>query len=118
MVRLGGSQRLGRPFACKGGSYPVGLDYWIGPGRTGGLGSSLSDHFGRLPARTLPAGPPGGADPAAGGQGRRASGAAARERRAAPPGQPSPLPASRPAVAGGAVASGPPPPGERGGQGG
>jgi len=33
----------------------VGLDYWIWPGRTSRLGSSLSDHFGRLPARTLPA---------------------------------------------------------------
>ena len=28
----------------------VGLDYWIWPGRPGGLGSSLSDLFGRLPA--------------------------------------------------------------------
>jgi hypothetical protein len=30
---------------------PVGLDYWIWPGRTSRLGSSLSDHFGCLPAR-------------------------------------------------------------------
>jgi hypothetical protein len=28
--------------------YLVGLGYWIGPGRAGELGSSLSDHFGRL----------------------------------------------------------------------
>ena len=66
--------------------------FW--PGRTGGLGSSLSDHFGRLPACTLSAGLPDGAGPAPGVQGRRALGAPARERRAAPPGQPGPLPAS------------------------
>ena len=30
---------------------PVGLDYWIWPGRAAGLGSSLSDLLGRLPAR-------------------------------------------------------------------
>ena len=35
--------------------YRVGLDYWIWPGLTSRLGSSLSDHFGRLPARTLSA---------------------------------------------------------------
>jgi hypothetical protein len=29
---------------------PVGLDYWIWPGRPTGLGSSLSDLLGRLPA--------------------------------------------------------------------
>jgi hypothetical protein len=34
---------------------PVGLDYWIWPGQPGGLGSSLSDLLGRLPARTLSA---------------------------------------------------------------
>jgi hypothetical protein len=31
----------------------VRLDYWIGSGGAGGLGSSLSDRFGRLPARVL-----------------------------------------------------------------
>ena len=52
---------------CRGataGSAPVGLDYWIWPGRTSRLGSSLSDHFGRLPARSLPARLPDGADAA------------------------------------------------------
>jgi len=88
---------------------PVRLDYWIGPGRTGGLGSSLSDHFGRLPARPLPAGLPDRADPAPDVQGCRAFGTSARERRAAPPDQPGPLRAGRPAVAGGTVAIGPPP---------
>ena len=52
---------------------PVGLDYWIRPGRHAGLGSSLSDHFGRLPARALSARPPDGAGPAPGVQGRRTS---------------------------------------------
>lgn len=89
--------------------HPVRLDYWIGPGRAGGLGSSLSDHFGRLPARALPAGLPDGADPGSDVQGRRAVGAASRERRAAPSGWPGPLPAGRPAVACGAVAADPPP---------
>ncbi len=28
--------------------HPVGLDYWIWPGRPGGLGSSLSDLLGRV----------------------------------------------------------------------
>jgi hypothetical protein len=32
--------------------HPVGLDYWIWPGRAAGLGSSLSDLLGRLPARS------------------------------------------------------------------
>jgi hypothetical protein len=40
----------------------VGLDYWIWPGRTSRLGSSLSDHFGRLPARALSARLSDGAD--------------------------------------------------------
>ena len=40
----------------------VGLDYWILPRRTSRLGSSLSDHFGCLPARTLSAQLPDGAD--------------------------------------------------------
>jgi predicted kinase len=31
---------------------PVGLDYWIWPGRAAWLGSSLSDLLGRLPARS------------------------------------------------------------------
>jgi hypothetical protein len=87
---------------------PVGLDYWITPGRTGGLGSSLSDHFGRLPACTPSAGLPDGADPAPDVQGRRALGTPARERSAAPPDQPCPLPASRPAVARGSAAADPP----------
>ncbi len=29
----------------------AGLDYWVWPGRTSRLGSSLSDHFGRRPDR-------------------------------------------------------------------
>jgi len=48
----------------------VGLDYWITPGRAGGLGSSLGDHFGRLPACSLSAGLPDGAVPGPGVQGR------------------------------------------------
>jgi integrase/recombinase XerD len=40
---------------------PVGLDYWIWPGRAIGLGSSLSDLLGRLPGRALPARLPDGA---------------------------------------------------------
>jgi hypothetical protein len=44
--------------------YPVGLDYWIWPGRLAALGSSLSDLFGRLPARALPAWLSDGAGPA------------------------------------------------------
>lgn len=55
----------------------VGLDYWILPQRTSRLGSSLSDHFGCLPARALSAQLTDGADPAAGIQGRRAPGASA-----------------------------------------
>ena len=43
---------------------PVELDYWITPGRASRLGSSLSDHFVRLPARTLPTRPPDGDDAA------------------------------------------------------
>jgi hypothetical protein len=74
---------------------PCGLDYWITSGRTGGLGSSWSDHFGCLPACTPSAGLPDGADPAPDVQGRRALGTPARERSAAPPDQPGPLPASR-----------------------
>jgi hypothetical protein len=50
----------------------VGLDYWIMPQQASGRGSSLSDHFGRIPACTLPAGLPDGADPAPAVQGRRA----------------------------------------------
>ena len=42
------------------------------------LGSSLSDHFGRLPARALSARLPDGADPAPGVQGCRAPGGAPR----------------------------------------
>jgi hypothetical protein len=37
-------------FAHEGRRELVGLDHWITPGRAVGLGSSLSDHFGRLPA--------------------------------------------------------------------
>jgi len=66
----------------------VGLDYWITPGRAGGLGSSVGDHFGRLPACSLPAGLPDGAVPGPGVQGRWAPGTAARERCLAPPGRP------------------------------
>src|ERR1700733_11007866 len=80
------------------------------PGRTSLLGSSLSDHFGRLPARSLSARLPDHADPASGVQGRRASGAPTRERGLAPPDRPGPLPAGRPAVAGSTVATGSPPP--------
>ena len=60
----------GRPSAClrrrvqRCRRSPVGLDYWITPGRASRLGSSLSDHFVRLPARTLPTRPPGGDDAA------------------------------------------------------
>jgi putative transposase len=57
--------------------YLVGLDYWILPRRTSRLGSSLSDHFGCLPACTLSAQLPDGADPAPGIQGCRAFGAPA-----------------------------------------
>src|SRR5271157_177700 len=89
---------------------PVGLDYWIWPGRTSRLGLSLSDHFGCVPARTLP----DGADAAPGVQGRRAPGAPARERGLAPPDRPGPLQARRPAVARGTVAIGSPPPVGRG----
>src|SRR5262249_18734218 len=88
----------------------VGLDYWIWPGQASWLGSSLSDHFRPLPARTLPARLPDGAGTAPGVQGRRTAGAPARERGLAPPDRPGPLRASRPAVAGGTVATGPPPP--------
>jgi hypothetical protein len=49
---------------------PVGLDYWITPGQASRPGSSLSDHFARLPARSLPAGLPGSAVPGTGAQGR------------------------------------------------
>ena len=80
------------------------------PGRTSRLGSSLSDHFGRLPARTLSARLPDGADPAPGVQGCRAPGAPARERGTSPPDRPGPLRAGRPAVALGTVATGSPPP--------
>ena len=61
----------------------VGLDYWIWPGRTSRLGSSLNDHFGRLPARTLPAQLPDDADAAPPGvQGCRALlGSGTRTRR-------------------------------------
>ena len=68
---------------------------------------------GRLPARSLSARLPDGADPASGVQGRRAPGAPARERGAPPPDQPGPLPAGRPAVAGSTVAAGSPPPAGR-----
>src|SRR5208283_809116 len=84
------------------------------PGRTSRLGLSLSDHFGCVPARTLPAGLPDGADAAPGVQGRRAPGAPARERGLAPPDRPGPLQARRPAVARGTVAIGSPPPVGRG----
>jgi transposase len=81
-----------------------------GPGRTSRLGSSLSDHFGRLPARSLPARLPDDADAAPGVQGCRTPGAAAREHGAAPPDRPDPLRAGRPAVAGSIVAIGSAPP--------
>src|SRR6266516_7265812 len=45
-------------------SRPVGLDYSIWPGQCCGLGSSLSDLFGRLPARALSARQSDGAGPA------------------------------------------------------
>jgi hypothetical protein len=93
-----------------GRSKPVGLDYWIWPGEASRLGSSLSNHFGPLPARTLPAGLPDGAGTATGVQGRRAPGTPARERGLAPPGRPGPLSSGRPAVVRGTVAAGPPPP--------
>src|SRR5690349_5540775 len=48
---------------------PVRLDYWIGPGHTFRLGSSLGDYFGCLSACALPAGLPDGADTAPGVQG-------------------------------------------------
>src|SRR6266446_4909195 len=35
--------------------HPVGLDYWITPGRPGGWGSSLSDLLGPLPTRPISA---------------------------------------------------------------
>src|ERR1700755_2423339 len=89
---------------------PVGLDYWIWPGQASRLGSSLSDTLRPLPARTLPARLPDGADAAPGVQGRRNPGAPARERGLAPPDRPGPLRASRPAVAGGGGAVGPSPP--------
>ena len=91
----------------------VWVDRPIWPGRTSRLGSSLSDHFGRLPARS-PAQLPDGADPAPGIQGCRALGAPARERGLAPPDQPGPLRAGRPVVAGGNVAIDSPPPVGRG----
>jgi hypothetical protein len=84
----------------------VGLDYWILPRRTSRLRSSLSDHFGCLPARTLSAQLPDGVDQARGIQGCRASGAPAREHGLAPPGRPGPLRAGRPTVAGDTVAIG------------
>ena len=87
---------------------PVGLDYWIWPVRAFWLGSSLSDHFGPLPACTLSAQLPDGAGTAPGVQGRRTPGAPARERGLAPPDRPGPLRASRPAMAGGTVAIGSP----------
>src|SRR5712691_12474687 len=86
---------------------PVGLDYRIGPGRAGGLGSSLCDHFGRLLlVRCLLDCLTG---PGAGCPRTPSFGAASRERRAAPSGWPGPLPARRPAVACGAVAADLPP---------
>ena len=55
----GGASPLGRRRAAPTlGSHPVqGVP--VTPGRASWLGSSLSDHFGRLPARSLPAGLPG-----------------------------------------------------------
>ena len=41
-----------KQFAFAGGVRPVGLDYWIWLGQPAGLGSSLSDLFDRLPARS------------------------------------------------------------------
>jgi len=78
------------------------------------LGSSLSDHFDRLPGRSLSARLPDDADPAPGVQGCRAPGAPARERGVPPPDWPGPLPAGGPAVAVGTVATGSPPPVGRG----
>ena len=49
---------------------PCGARLLITPGRAGGLGSSLGDHFGRLPACSLSAGLPDGAVPGPGVQGR------------------------------------------------
>src|ERR1039458_6247335 len=69
------------------------------PGQSCGLGSSLSDLLGRLPARVPSARLSDGAGPAGGVEGRRSPGAPARERGAAPPDRPGPLPAGRPAVA-------------------
>src|SRR6266487_2698964 len=86
----------------------VGLDYSIWPGRLAGLGSSLSDLLGGLPARVPSAGLPDGAGPARGVQGCRAAGTPARERGAAPPDRPGPLPAGRPALARGIVPADPP----------
>ena len=71
-------------------------------------GSSLSDHFGPLPACTPPAQLPDGAGTAPGVQRRRAPGAPARECGLAPPGRPGPLRAGRPAMASGTVAIGSP----------
>ena len=82
--------------------------------RTSRLALSLSGHFGRLPARTLPAGLPAGDVSEPGVQGRRALGAPARDRCLAPSGRPGPLQAGRPAMARGAVAAGSPPPVGRG----
>jgi hypothetical protein len=53
---------LGKPERAQPGNRFVRL-HWIGPGGAGGLGSLLSDHFGCLPARAVPAGLPGGANP-------------------------------------------------------
>src|SRR6266487_2856066 len=92
----------------------VGLDYSIWPGRLAGLGSSLSDLLGGLPARVPSAELPDGAGPARGVQGCRAAGTPARERGAAPPDRPGPLPAGRPAVARSAVPANPPAPAGRG----
>ncbi|MCW2934158.1 MAG: putative integrase/recombinase, partial [Actinomycetia bacterium] len=47
--------------ATVAGTDPVGLDYWIWPVWASRLGSSLSDHFGPLPACTPPAQLPDGA---------------------------------------------------------
>jgi hypothetical protein len=68
---LGDQPEPGIPVGDEGqhvGRHPVGLDYWIWPGRPGGLGSSLSDLFGPLPGRALSARLPDGADPAPGVQ--------------------------------------------------
>src|ERR1019366_4929879 len=55
------------------------------PGQSCGLGSSLSDLLGGLPARALPARRVDGAGPAWGVRGCRVLGGPARERGAAPP---------------------------------